>query len=235
MSWWSRHFGKQPKDHFLEFHPFEANWRVVSWNFDVTAPGERLWAVENHGPRTRFIRWRREKQDELSFFDDKSLLKKASGDEELKTLMNLAVHSSLKYSLEHFQSHMLEPVPGATTLDFQNEARALQWIQASFGTLTRALDGVAKDSSLILTAGFFAGIEPTSGDRVLRLIAFNLDIFYYLRPDFSLQIIVYDDKDMGQGRAKAPTFQQIIKVTKPQFYDEMVKLVHRLAAVGEIK
>jgi hypothetical protein len=148
--------------------------------------------------------------------------------------MNLSIHSTLKYGLEQNHEFMVTPVTGATTLDIQNETRALQWIEATFGTLNRALDNMKKNPDQVLTAACFSGKVPESGEEVLRVIAFNLDIFYYLRPDFTLQIVVFDDKNLGHGQAKTPTFQQIIKVTKPQFYDEIIKLLHHLAQVGEI-
>jgi hypothetical protein len=129
---------------------------------------------------------------------------------------------------------MVTPVSGATAIDIQSETRALQWIQATFGTLTRALNSLKGNREMILTAACFSGKVPESGEEVVRVIAFNLDIFYYLRPDFTLQIVVFDDKNMGHGNSKTPTFQQIIKVTKPQFYDEIIKLQHQLAQVGEI-
>lgn len=238
MSIWSRFFGKDPKELFLSFSPHNTHWRVVSWNFDLSDADHRRWTIEVHDNDTNIIQWDREEHEEIKFFTNDKLQRKnkiTSHDQELKALMNLALHSTLKFSLESNHEFMVTPVAGATTLDMQNESRALQWIQASFSTLTGALDKLTKDSSLILTAAFFSGREPESGDEVLRLIAFNLDIFFYLRPDSSLQIIIFDDKAMGHGKSDTPTFQQIIKVTKPQFYDEIVRLVHRLALVGEIK
>ena len=62
-----------------------------------------------------------------------------------------------------------------------------------------------------------------------------MDIFCYFQNDMSLQIAIFDDKNQGHGSAKTASFQQIIKVTKPQIYDEKVKLVHRIAMVGEIR
>lgn len=238
MSIWTRFFGKDPKELFLSFSPHNTTWRVVSWNFDLADADQRRWTIEVHDKDKRIIQWDKGVHEEIKFFNNDSLQRKnrvASQDQELKVLMNLALHSSLKYSLESNHEFMVTPVAGATTLDMQNENRALQWIQASFSTLVGALDKLTKDSSLILTAAFFSGKEPETGDEVLRLIAFNLDIFFYLRPDSSLQIVIFDDKAMGHGKSDTPTFQQIIKVTKPQFYDEIVKLVHRLALVGEIK
>jgi len=110
----------------------------------------------------------------------------------------------------------------------------LQWIQASFGTLLRALQSFQNNKELILTGACFSGKVPDTQEEVLRVMAFNLDIFYYLRPDSSLHIVIFDDKDRGHGTSKNPSFQQIIKVTKPQFYDEIIKLLYELAKVGEI-
>lgn len=236
MSWFN-FFGKDPKELFLEFSPKNSHWTVVSWNFDLKDPSERLWTVEVHGTSINSIEWSRLGHDEVQFFRNQKLLRKCgvnSAQADLKELMNLSLHSTLKYGLESNHEFLLTPVSGATTMDFQNEARALQWLQASFGTLMRALDSMQGRPEFILTAALFSGQEPTSGQRVLRIIAFNLDIFCYFQPDFSLQIAVFDDKNMGHGGAKTPSFQQIIKVTKPQIYDEIVRLVHRIASVGEI-
>jgi hypothetical protein len=236
MNLWN-FFGKKPKELFLELTPIGSHWRVVTWNFDLGSPQERQWTVEIQGAKSSLISWKKSKKEEIFFFEKEKLITKKiinAQDEDLKSLMNLSLHSTIKYSLEKNREFMLAPVSGATTLDFQNEAKALQWIQVSFGTLKLALEGMKKDKDLILTGAFFSGIVPEGGEEVLRVIAFNLDIFYYLRPDQSLQIVVFNDKDLGHGKSKTPTFQQIIKVTKPQFYDEITKLMLDLAIAGEI-
>lgn len=233
MSFWG-YFGKDPKELFLEYNPINSHWRVVTWNFNLDQNARRKWTIEVHGAGSKIIQW---DTSELRFFEqDKLVRRKKLKDEkkELKALMNLALHSTLKYGLEKNHEFMVTPVSGATALDIQSETRALQWIQATFGTLTRALANMKSHPDQILTAAAFSGTVPESGEEVLRVIAFNLDIFYYLRPDFTLQIVVFDDKNMGHGQSKEPTFQQIIKVTKPQFYDEIIKLLHQIAQVGEI-
>lgn len=238
MNLWQRLRARNPKELFLEFSPKEASFYSVSWNFDLKDPTHRQWLIELHRAKKEVIQWKKAGRDELSFFKgDKlsSIAKLGSQRQEAAALMNISIHSTLKHALESHQEFMLAPVSGATTMDFQNEQKSLQWIQASFGTLTRVLAKVSEDPSLILTAAFFAGTTPESDEKVVRLIAFNLDILYYLRPDNSLQIIVFDDKNLGHGGASAPTFQQTIKVTKPQFYDEIVKLTNQLAHAGELK
>jgi len=231
-------FGKDPKELFLAFNPMGSNWRVVTWNFDLEDPSVRRWTIEVHAhEKAKIIHWERGQNEELRFFEGTSLARKRGvpqNDEELKALMNLSIHSTLKYGIETNHEFMVTPVPGATTQDIQNETKSLLWIQATFETLTRALDGMKARRDLILTAACFSGKVPESGEDVLRIIAFNLDIFFYMRTDFTLQIVVFDDKNLGHGEAKSPTFQQIIKVTKPQFYDEITKLLHKLAQVGEI-
>lgn len=230
--------GKNPRQLFLEFTPMDSTWRVVSWNFDLKNPTDRQWTLEVIKKETESIEWLKSGHEELKFFKNERLIRKRripADRAELKDLMNLALHSTLKESLESHHEFLLTPVSGVTTADYQNEARALQWLQTSFGTMMNALDKFATRPDLILTAAVFSGLEPQANMRVLRIMAFNLDIFCYFQADFTLQIAVFDDKNMGHGGAKSPSFQQIIKVTKPQIYDEIVKLVHRIATVGEIR
>lgn len=236
MSLWNL-FKRNPRELFLEFNPMGSQWRVVTWNFDLDSPKKRQRTVEIQGPKNKLIQWVKDHSTKLAFFENNRLQGNYNFKQvhpELLDLMNLSIHSTIKYSIEQNHEFMLTPVTGATALDIQSETKALQWIQASFGTLSRALENMKGKPDLILTAAFFAGTTPGGGERVLRVIAFNLDIFYYQRSDFSLQIVVFDDKNQGQGAAKTPTFQQIIKVTKPQFYDEIIKMLNQLAAVGEI-
>lgn len=236
MSFWGL-FGKSPKELFLDYNPQGSHWRVVTWNFDLDQQTRRKWTVEVHGEKNQVIQWQVSKHPELKFYENDKIVRKlkiTDHIDEPRSLMNLALHSTLKYGLERNHDFMVTPVSGATAIDIQSETRALQWIQATFGTLTRALNSLKGNREMILTAACFSGEVPESGEEVVRVIAFNLDIFYYLRPDFTLQIVVFDDKNRGHGNSKTPTFQQIIKVTKPQFYDEIIKLLHQLAQVGEI-
>lgn len=231
MSWFN-FFQKDPKKLFLDFRPDQALWKVVSWNL-------KEWSIELSGEKSKSIRWlNRDGKDELHFFSESKselIMKIKDSREDLKTLFNLASHLTLKTALEERHEFILAPVSGATALDFQNEQRALQWIQASFGTLNRALEQFKNRSDLILSGIFFSGAEPESGKEVTRLLIFNLDIFLYYEEDFSLRVLIFDDKDLGHGSTKQPSFQQIIKVTKPQIYDEISKLVQAIANIGEVR
>ncbi len=230
-------FKSSPRSLFLEYSPQDAKWHVITWNFDLKNLQERLWTLEIQGKNDQVIEWSKAKTEEIRFFRKNKLFRKKdvkSSRNEYRDLMNVSVHATLKHGLDLFKDFLLEPYPGATTTDYQNEMKALQWIQASFGTLFRALDQFKTRSDLILTAAVFSGLEPQTGRKVLRVMAFNLDIFCYFQDDMSLQVTIFDDKNLGHGGAKSPTFQQNIKVTKPQIYDEIIKLVHKIATVGEI-
>lgn len=230
--------GKDPRTLFLEFTPGPSVWRVVSWNFDLKDTKDRLWVLEVHRPEAdESIEWARSENETVRFFKHKKMIRMRripSDKTEFQKLMNLCIHSTLKQSLESSHEFLMTPVSGANTMDYQNEARALLWIQTSFGVVMRALDQVKDRPDLILTAAVFSGKDPMSGLNVFRVIIFNLDIFCYFQDDLSLQVAIFDDKNLGPSRARTPSFQQIIKVTKPQIYDEIVKLVHRIAIVGEI-
>jgi len=231
-------WGDDPRTLFLKFSPLSSHWRVMSWNFDLKDPSDRQWVLEVFKPEQESIEWSRGKVESVHFFKNKKLVRKRripSDKKDFQDLMNLCIHSTLKISMESNHEFLLTPVSGVTTADYQNEAKSLLWIQASFGTLMKSLDQVKDRPELILTAAVFSGTEPDSGQNVLRIMAFNMDIFCYFQNDMSLQIAIFDDKNLGHGSAKAASFQQIIKVTKPQIYDEIVRLVHRIAMVGEIR
>lgn len=239
MSLWNPFNRKDPKDLFLEFSPLQVDFLTVSWNFDLKDPSHRQWVIEViKKDQKKGIEWKKADQEEIKFFENNRLLRKkrlARARQDYSALMNLALHSSLISGLEMHKEFMITPVSGATTQDIQNETRALQWIQASFTTLTQALKSLQQDSDLILTATFFSGKVPEADDVVVRLIVLSLDIVLYLRADQTLLVIVFNDKNLGHGGSKEPAFQQIIKVTKPQFYDEIVKLVNQVGLAGELK
>lgn len=238
MSFWNLFRRADLKEYFLKFDPAEATFSSVTWNFDLTSSGERRFMVETLREKKETIDWYRAQVEEVRFVVDGKISRKRrlpAERNEYVQLMNLAMHGTIISAIESHKEFVVTPVSGVTTLDYESEAKALLWIQASFGTLSRALKKMKNDESMILTAAFFSGLEPASEDKVLRLIAFNLDIIFYFQKDSSMRILVFDDKNMGHGQARNPSFQQIIKVTKPQFYDEMIRLIHEVATVGELK
>jgi hypothetical protein len=230
-------FSKNLKQLFLDFNPKNSTWRVVKWNLDTNLTLLRQYTVEVIGDKSHLIQWDFKKDPIANFFENQKLVKRQKIKKDLKIfqdLMNISVHSTIEYSLDLYKDFMFKPVVGATSLDIQNEAKAIQWIQVSFGTLVRSLEKLKNNRDLIFTGAFFSGVVPDTKENVLRVIAFNLDIFYYFRDDFSLQVVIFDDKYHEHGTIKNPSFHQIIKVTKPQFYDEIIKLLNEFAKAGEI-
>jgi hypothetical protein len=229
---------RDPKELFLDFDPVGSVFSSVTWNYDLAGVGERRYMAEIQKTHKETIDWYQSSTEEVRFFRDGKILRKkrvTKERDEFVKLMNLSMHGTIVQGLEIHKEFVTTLVSGVTTLDYESEAKSLQWIQASFGTLSRALKKVRNEEGMILTAAFFSGLEPSTQEKVLRLIAFNLDIIFYFQKDDSLRILIFDDKNLGQGQAKNPSFQQIIKVTKPQFYDEIIKLTHEVATVGELK
>lgn len=243
IAWLKKLFKKDLsfKDSLLELHPDDFTWRVVSFSFEPNNYELRhtkiqlqdkngWWLIQfPHSPNSTHPLVM------TSQFDDK---KKTWIPSELvpedKKFLNLFLHETVRTSMDEIQDFMRAPVSGVTSSDYQNEAQFLKWFEVSLGVLDKALDKFAKDPHLVMTACFFAGQRVENQERLIRLIIFNLDIFFYLQEDNCLRVMVFDDKDKGHGQTSRPTFQQIIKVTKPQFYDQMVLILQKMTQHGEI-
>lgn len=237
MNFLARFLKKSPKDFFLNYNPKNFRWSVVSWNFDLQKTQERTLTLEIHDSEISQVSFIKTTQERLVFVKNakiKQSFNLKENRQEALDLMNLAMHSTIKVMLERHHPFLLTPVTGATSLDLQNESKALQWVQVTFSTLIKSFERLEKDKSLILTSTIFSGLTPDTNEDVLRIIIFNLDIFYYFRPDGSLEIVVFDDKNFGHGESKQPIFHQIIKVAKPQFYDEIYKVVKVIGIAGEV-
>ena len=221
-----KHFFQKPQDHFKKLAVADSQWTVLTWNWDLQSESDRRATLELNGEEQVRVIW---SKSEVTFTHNDSV--KAyphKNDKALIDLFNLARHLSVKESLKSHEEFMRQTSEG----DIANETRALQWIQASFTTLAGALKKVGNDPDLILTCSFFSGVSPQLSQRVLRLICFNLDINYFMLEDGSLRIVVFDDKGQGHGSQQQPSFHQIIKLTKPLFYDEMIKLLQQVTSVG---
>ncbi|GEM_PF-1168202 len=226
------------KAELLKVHPEDFSWRVVSFSFENSGYDHRHtkiqlqnlkghWALQfPHLKKSRFPLLIQAADKKNSWPTDSIQL-------EDEKALNLFLHETIRVSMEEMLDFMRAPVTGVTSVDYQNEAQYLKWFEVSLTVLTKALERFEKDSSLVLTGCFFAGTRPENNERIVRLIIFNLDIFFYLRPDNALRILIFDDKDKGHGENQTPVFQQIIKVTKPQFYDQMILILQRITEYGE--
>lgn len=223
-----KQFFQKPEDFFKKLSITDSQWSVLTWNWDIKESEERKQSIELNGPKLSRVIW---SNKEVVFIENKKIRAFSHHQsQKLKDLFNLSSHLIMKSSIESHYDFMRKTQEG----DLNSETRSLQWIQASFRTLQGALDKVSKNPEMIFTCAFFSGVNPEVGQRVLRLICFNLDINYFMLEDGSLRIVVFDDKDLGQGSAQEPVFHQIIKLTKPLFYDEIIKLLQQVTSVGEI-
>ena len=61
-------FKSSPRSLFLEYSPQDANWHVITWNFDLKNLQERLWTLEIQGKNNQVIEWSKAKTEEIRFF-----------------------------------------------------------------------------------------------------------------------------------------------------------------------
>lgn len=221
---------KGPKDQFAHLPVQSSVWTMLSWNWDLKKSNDRNVMLELSDRNQFQVVWN---NTELVFSKDQKITGAFSHkrSQELKDLFNLASHMAIKASIESHYDFMRQTSEG----DLNAETRSLQWIQASFRTLQGALDQVVQNPEMVLVSAFFSGVNPEIGQRLLRLVCFNLDINYFMLEDGSLRIVVFNDKNLGHGEEKEPSFNQIIRLTKPLFYDEMIKLLQQVSSVGEIR
>jgi hypothetical protein len=226
------------KTELLKTHPSDYSWRVVSFSFDVTGYDLRHTKIQLQNEKLQWLlQFPQQKKSSFPLIidsaDKKQSWKSSMVTAEEESVLNLFLHETMRVSMEEMLDFMRAPVSGVTSADYQNEAQFLKWFEVSLNVLHKALDKFHKDPALVLTGCFFAGKRAENGERLVRLIIFNLDIFFYLQEDNSLRVLIFDDKDKGHGSGKTPVFQQIIKVTKPQFYDQMVNILQRVTQHGE--
>lgn len=227
------------KQNLLQIHPRDFSWRVVSFSFETNSYDLRNTKIQLQNQQKEWLLQFPHKKNStfplmISSDQKRKTWHPSSLEFEDQKVLNLFLHETMRVSMEEMLDFMRAPVTGVTTVDYQNEAQYLKWFEVSLNVLARALDKFEKDPSLILTGCFFAGKRPENDERLVRLIIFNLDIFFYLQSDNSLRVLIFDDKDKGHGSGQTPVFQQIIKVTKPQFYDQMILILQRITQYGEL-
>ncbi len=231
--------GSDPfKSHLLKIHPEDFSWRVVSFSFDGGGYDLRHTKIQLQKANSEWlIQYPHQQKSTYPLVivnnGNKTTWHPSSLEFEDQKILNLFLHETIRVSMEETLDFMRAPVSGVTSADYQSEAQALKWFEVSLSVLLRAMDKFDKDSSLVLTGCFFAGRRIENNERIIRLIIFNLDIFFYLQEDNSLRVMVFDDKDKGHGAGKTPVLQQIIKVTKPQFYDQIIHILQRITQHGE--
>lgn len=139
----------------------------------------------------------------------------------------LFTHLCLKESFAPLKVNSLSPVSGQTSASLQEESRGLQWIQTSFRVLEAALQNCGKNFDQMIVAGFKASHNS------LSLQIFNLDINVIFNIDGIMSVIIFDDKNHGQGSAKTPSLEVGFATLKPAVLDELIKIVALTLSMSE--
>ena len=241
ISWVKKFFKKTEsfKSELLKLHPEDFSWKVISFSFDSDGFDRRHTKIQLQNEKGwHLLQFPQQKKSTHPIVlstskDEKNIWPLSEITPQDQQVLNLFLHETMRSSMEEILDFIKAPVSGVTTMDYQSEAQFLKWFEVSLTVLDKALDKFNKESHLVLTGCFFAGKRNDNSERLIRLIIFNLDIFFYLLEDNSLRVVIFDDKDKGHGEAQTPAFQQIIKVTKPQFYDQMILILQKITQHGE--
>jgi len=218
-------FKKKKSDLFTQLPIETADFLVVSWNHGGLKPGERTFLIDLQGLEKISIRYSSlYERIEILSQKEKQVLKM---DSQNRDLLNLTLHGTLVQAIEKGKRWSINESNTKELAQIAQEDRAREWIKTSFRVLTQALEKVAQDQSLILQATLMSGIFPENGQRLIRLHVFNLDIYYHFLTDESLRVIIFDQNDQKLDAR--------IWVTKPQIYDELIKVIVLLGKVGELK
>lgn len=141
----------------------------------------------------------------------------------------LFAHICVRHSFVPFKEKSLLPAAGQTTGDLQNESRGLQWLQTSFRVLTGALESCQTNPDRLVTAYLKMTAES------LAIQCFNLEITAVFRAEGVLSVVVFDDKNLGPGSAKAPALEADFVALKPAVLDEFIKLAALILTTAEAR
>ena len=109
------------------------------------------------------------------------------------------------------------------------EEKALEWIRVSFLVLEKAIIESLSNPEFLFQLLLFFGINPKTEAREIRVVAFNLDIKFELRPSGILRIKIFNDKEGLTGSQKVAALQGDFDIRKREMFDELTKLMGALS------
>jgi hypothetical protein len=131
-------------------------------------------------------------------------------------------HNEIEQKLDHYKTFALSPAQGITTIDLQNESKALVWLQTSLRVLKASLERCEKDPEVVFQG--FISFESGQTEKI-RMVIFNMDVTYFFHPDQSLEVVVYDDKSKTHGSAKEPSLSITVRSLKAPFLNELIPIL----------
>ncbi len=108
------------------------------------------------------------------------------------------------------------------------EDKAMEWMRVSFEVLTKAVIESLTNPDYLFQTTFFAGINPNSKRREMRLITFNLDMTFLLLDDKNLRVLIYNKKPDDKPEELKPALMGDYSFRKREMFDQFINLLSAL-------
>lgn len=146
----------------------------------------------------------------------------------------IEAEKNIKKQLKHLvESYMLEQFEFFKTqmnnsefspLQIENEEKALEWIRVSFEVLKKGIIESVTNPEFLFQAKIFAGINPQTKEREIRIINFNLDMTLILLSNNNLRVIIYNRKPGISSKDLKPSLIGDYSFRKREIFDHIIDL-----------
>lgn len=132
------------------------------------------------------------------------------------------IESFMLHQFEIFKIHMNNSE--FSPLQIENEEKALEWIRVSFEVLKKGIIESVTNSEFLFQAKIFAGINPQTKEREIRIINFNLDMTLILLSNNNLRVIIYNRKPGIEQKDLKPSLIGDYSFRKREIFDHIIDL-----------
>lgn len=228
---------KRPQKWLNRFPPQECEWLAVSMSRNQYLdywPNLQLEARREQA-ELRLCLGSKKNETRFDLWVDKQHQKGALLAEKDKALGEILfyTHASFEAALDRLKTRVLQ-YASVTTPQLTDEGRALQWIEASMQVLLKAVAACESDASKVVTASFFIGKKASADAPLFRAVVFNLDITCAFDADGTMGVVIFDDKNLGQGSAQMPVLEARFAGLKPAVLDQLIKLCAQVMKSHEV-
>ena len=137
-------------------------------------------------------------------------------------LLDAFIEKEIKFFSESMNKSEFSP------RQLEAEEKALEWMRVSFEVLTKAVMESLTNPEFLFQTTFFAGINPKSGRREMRLMTFNLDMTFLLLDDNNLRILIYNKKPTDKPEDLKPALMGDYSFRKREMFDQFIGLLSAL-------
>ncbi len=140
-----------------------------------------------------------------------------------RALFNNLADAFIEKEIKFFSQTMNES--SFSPRQLEAEDKALEWMRVSFEVLTKGIIESLTNPDFLFQTTFFAGINPKTGMREMRLITFNLDMTFLLLEDKNLRVLIYNKKPDASADELKPALMGDYSFRKREMFDHFINLL----------